>query len=183
MEQDRLKLAGVLAFIRATLTLPLASLTTQLLGNPGIGPKLITTLLSVISFVLFVYILLTFKGLLNLRFRFHATDLAIYGMIGLRSLSLVVLLVPLLMPGFVQEQSSILKILTFLFGMLMIGFGAQLLKLEDNLDGFLKPFAFLSMAAGLGFASILMAWLGILFGAIADILLGIIFIKASGTGP
>ncbi len=180
MNSDRLKLAAILAFIRATLTLPLASLASQLAGNPGFGPMLITGLLTLINFALFVFIFTTFKGLLNERFGCHSLDLTIYGLIGLNALTVLVLLGPLVLPEQISGATLSMTIITLAYGLLLIGYAVQILKMENPLFGFQKPYGYLTAASGTGFASVVLAGVGVIFGAVADILLGVIFIKASG---
>ncbi|HHJ38364.1 MAG: hypothetical protein AXA67_13475 [Methylothermaceae bacteria B42] len=180
MNSDRFKLAAILAFIRATMILPLASLASQLAGNPGFGPMMITALLTLLNFALFVYIITTFKGLLNERFGYHSLDLTIYGLIGLNALTILVLLGPMLLPGQISGGTGFMAIISLAYGLVLIGYAFQILKMDNPLFGFQKPYGYLVAASGLGFASMVLAGVGVIFGAVADILLGVIFIKASG---
>ncbi len=53
-------------------------------------------------------------------------------------------------------------------------FGIKLLEMQDNLNGLLKPCAFLNIAAGICFATFILAPLGLLFGAGGDVMMGLI---------
>lgn len=178
MNNDRLTLAAILALVRATLTLLLASLVSRLAPQASFGPKLITALLTLISFLLFAYIFTTFKRLLNERYQFHATDFAIVALISANGLAALLTLAGVLVTGTVD--TLLLKIVSVAFGLLLTGFALQLFRLQDTLFGFLKPYAFLTAVAGIGIASLKLAGVGVIFGAVADILLAVIFIKASG---
>ncbi len=177
MDNDRLTLAAILALVRATLTLLLASLVSRLAPQASFGPKLITALLTVIGFLLFAFIFTTFKRLLNERYQFHGTDLAIAGLISLNGLAALLTLVGVFVMG--VSETWLLKILSVAFGLLLVWFAFQLVRLPDHLFGFLKPYTFLTAVAGLGIASLKLAGVGVIFGAIADILLAVIFIRAS----
>ncbi len=178
MNNDRLTLAAILALVRATLTLLLASLVSRLAPQASFGPKLITAMLTVLSFLLFAYIFTTLKRLLNERYQFHGTDLAIAGLIGVNGLAALLTLAGVFLPG--VSETWLLKTVSVLFGLLLVGFALQLFRLQDNLFGFLKPYAFLTAVAGVGIASLKLAGVGVIFGAVADILLAVIFIKATG---
>lgn len=181
MQTDRLTLAGILCLARAALTLLLASLVSRLAGQTSFGPKLITALLTVIAFLIFVYIFSTLKQLLNERYDFHKTDLTIIGLIAVSSLAALLTAGSLVISGTLATDTTLLTFMSIGFGVLLVAFSIQLLRLQDNLFGFLKPYAFLSAAAGAGIASIKFAGVGVIFGAVADVLLAIIFIKASGS--
>ncbi|BCX82633.1 hypothetical protein MIT9_P2219 [Methylomarinovum caldicuralii] len=177
MENDRLTLAAILALVRATLTLLLASLVSRLAPQAGFGPKLITAMLTLISFLLFAYIFTTFRRLLAERCRFHGGDLFIAGLIGLNGLAAVLTLGGLFAPGLADTFA--LKLVSVAFGLLLSGFALQLLlRLDDPLFGLRKLYAGLLTVAGLGIASLKLAGVGVIFGAVADILLAVIFVRA-----
>ncbi len=178
MQNDRLTLAAILCIVRATLSLLLASLVSRLAVQTGFGPKLITALLTLIGFLLFAFIFFTLKQLLNERYAFHKTDLTIIGLIGLSGLAAFISVSSLLFTGGIATDTTLLKLVYAAFGLLLIGFAIQLMRLDDNLFGFQKPYSFLTAAAGVGIASIKFAGVGVIFGAIADIILAVIFIKS-----
>jgi len=180
MQNDRLTLAGILCLVRATLSLLLASLVSRLAVQTSFGPKLITALLTLIGFLLFAFIFTTLKQLLNERYQFHKADLTIVGLIGLNGLAALLTVTSLLFYGGLATDTTMLKVISVAFGLLLAGFAIQLMRLQDNLFGFQKPYAFLTVAAGVGIASVKIAGIGVIFGAIADVILAVILIKASG---
>ncbi len=180
MQNDRLTLAGILCIVRATLSLLLASLVSRLATQAGFGPKLITALLTLIAFLLFAFIFSTFKRLLNERYQFHNTDLAIVGLIGLSGLAALITVGSLFLSTGTATDTMLLKLVYVAFGLLLAGFAMQLMRLGDNLFGFLKPYAILTGVAGVGIASIKLAGVGVILGAIADVILAVILVKSSG---
>jgi hypothetical protein len=56
-------------------------------------------------------------------------------------------------------------------------FGIKLLELEDGLYGYLKPYAFLNIIAGVCFVTFILAPLGLLVGAAGDVIMGMILLK------
>lgn len=180
MQNDRLTLAAILSLVRATLSLLLASLVSRLAAQTSFGPKLITALLTLIGFLLFAFIFSTLKRLLNERYDFHTTDLAMVGLIGLNALAALLTMGSILTPSIISTDTTLLKMISIAYGLLLIGFAAQLLRLQDNLFGYQKPYAFLIGVSGAGIASLKLAGIGVIFGAVADIILTVIFIKASG---
>jgi hypothetical protein len=61
---------------------------------------------------------------------------------------------------------------------LSIIFGVKLLRLQDDLFGLLRPFAYVTIAAGVCFVTILLAPLGLVVDAVSNVILGVIFLRA-----
>jgi len=62
-------------------------------------------------------------------------------------------------------------------GILSVIFDIKLLEMQDNLNGLLKPYAFLNIAAGICFATFILSPLGLLIGAVGDVMMGLILLK------
>ena len=69
-----LKLAGWLSMTNAILTIPIFAMSLFLASQSGSAAKLLAMILAGVSFILFIFIFLSLKGLLNTRFGFHDTD-------------------------------------------------------------------------------------------------------------
>ena len=62
---------------------------------------------------------------------------------------------------------------------LSIIFAVKLLRLEDNLYGLLKPYAYTTIVASALFATFLLAFLGFFLDAACSVMLGLIFLRAA----
>lgn len=172
--------AGRLAIVNAVITIPLFLLSIMLGLQSDYGARALQTMLVVATTLLFVYILLALKEFINSRHAFHDTDilikiqiwaniaLTIFSMLGLLSQSL-------------QEAEGIFALFLIVpLGIVQAIFGYRLLRLPDKLHGRLKPFCWLSIATGFCFAVVILIPLGLLTSAAADVLLGLILIRAGG---
>jgi hypothetical protein len=181
MTNERLTLTGWLAIIEAVLSIPIAGLDIFAGAQPRAELKLIAVPLNLIPFALRVYVLVSFKSLLNSHFHFHDTDLLIQVLIGLNVvaalLSIIVLLnVALETPALETVVRVVGVLLMSPFGIMIIVFGIKLLRLPDPLHGLLKPYAYTTIAAGFCIGIIVLFPVGFLIGSVAGILLGMIFL-------
>jgi hypothetical protein len=75
---------------------------------------------------------------------------------------------------------EILSIIAFIFfGILSIMFAKRLLRLSGNLYGLLKPFCYITIVSGICFITVFLAPVGIIAGAVTDVILGVIFFRAA----
>jgi len=176
-----LKLAGWLSITNAILTIPLFAVSVFLVSQPGSAAKLLAMVLAGISFILFIFIFLSLKGLLNTRFGFHDTDTLINVLIWVNAVSLAVPFMEFL-PASDELAAVVPLVLSALSGIVAIAFAIKLLKLPDNLQGMLKPFVYASIATGLCFATIVLIPIGLLASMIADMILGVIFLRVAEFG-
>jgi hypothetical protein len=65
------------------------------------------------------------------------------------------------------------------FGILSIMFATRLLRLSGNLYGLLKPFSYTQIVSGICFITVFLSPVGIVAGAVADVMLGVIFFRAA----
>ncbi len=179
MSSDRLILAAGAAFIHAILSRFFIAFISEITARPETGTILIATLLALINFALFAFVFTILKRLLNERYHLHEADLPILALIGLNGLGVGLTLLPLL--GFGPTAIGwILNAASVAVGLTMLAFAVQLLRLPSGTIEFLRPYAFLIAAAGVSIASIRLIALGVILGAVADLLLGVIFFKESG---
>jgi hypothetical protein len=63
-------------------------------------------------------------------------------------------------------------------GVLSVIFAIKLLSLQDDLNGLLRPYVYVSIAAAICFATFLLAPIGLLLNAASTLILGLIFLRA-----
>jgi hypothetical protein len=177
--KEQLNLAGWLSIANALFAIPSIAMSWFLDTLKGIGATFSQALLTVVGLGLFLYIITSFKKLLNSRFKFHDVDiyisLLIWGNVVLAILSLLAL-------GSISPESTmeILSIIAFIFfGILSIMFATRLLRLSGNLYGLLKPFCYITIVSGICFITVFLAPVGIIAGAVTDVILGVIFFRAA----
>jgi hypothetical protein len=181
--KGQLNLAGWLSIANALFAIPSIAMSFFLESMEGPGAKLSLAILTAVGLGLFLYIISTLKKLLNSRFRFHNVDLyislLIWGNVILCILSL-----------FSLESRRLEFILGYLsmvafivFGIISIMFATRLLRLSGNLYGFLKPFSYTQIVSGICFITVFLSPVGIVAGAVADVILGVIFFRAAEQPP
>jgi hypothetical protein len=149
----------------------------------GAGAKLSQAILTLVSLGLFLYVIIFLKKLLNYRFQFHEVDIYISLLIWGNVILEIFSLLSLGSRGF-EWLMNILSIVSFIvFGILAIIFATRLLRLSGNLYGLLKPFSYTNIVSGICFITVLLAPLGIIAGAVADVILGVIFFRAAEQPP
>jgi hypothetical protein len=172
-------LAGWLAITGAVILVPEIGLSLLLDKISGTypGAKAIITWLNIVGLAISVYILYMFRSLLNERYNFHGTDTLIMILIGTNVLFAVIGLLGLI-PELTVVMSVLVLVLFVPFGVVNIVFAVKLLKLQDDLFGLLKPFAYTTIAAGICGASVILMPLGMLAATAALIMQGMIFLRA-----
>lgn len=179
MTHRTLNIAGWLAMISAFASIPMAYLSFKLEGRADAGATLILPIMQAAGTLLFVAITLFLKKFLNLVFRFHDTDKSIDLMIMANVVSGIVLVGGMYI-SLTKETAGIAALVLMVFqGIIQIQFGYKLLKLQNNLDGLLKPFSYLNMATGICIASIVLILVGVVVSAISDLMLATIFFNVS----
>jgi hypothetical protein len=177
--KEQLNLAGWLSVIKAAVSIPLTGMSIFLGAVSGTGTKVVFAMLTLVSLGLFVYIFSSLKRLLNSRFKFHDVDTYISVFIWVNVVFSAL--------GILSSASSELKTLVGLlsllalipFGIVFIVFAVRILRLSDSLYGFLKPFSYTSIVAGLCYATIILIPLGLVAEAVADVILGMIFFRVA----
>jgi hypothetical protein len=149
----------------------------------GAGAKLSQAILTAVGLGLFLYVISSLKKLLNSRFRFHDVDiyitLLIWGNVVLCILSF--LSMGSMRLEFVFHYLSMVALI--IFGILSIMFATRLLRLSGNLYGLLKPFSYTQIICGICFITIILFPVGVIAGAVADVILGVILFRAAEQTP
>lgn len=177
--KEQFNLAGWLSITNAAVTIPIVIMSVFLAAVGGTGGKVIQATLTLISLGLFVYIFSSLRKLLNYRFQFHDVDTYISVLIWV-NVVLSILSILSLSSSEIEKAVSVLSVVALIpFGIVFIVFAIRILRLSDNLFGLLKPFSYTSIASGLCFATIVLIPLGLIASVAADIILGIIFFRAT----
>lgn len=176
--KEQLNLAEWFSITNAAVTIPIVVLSIFLAAIGGVGAKVIQAALTLISLGLFVYIFLSLRKFLNSRLRFHDVDTNITVLIWV---NVVISILSILSLSSSQLETAF-GLLTFFaiipWGIIYIVFAIRLLRLSDDLFGLLRPFSYTSIASGLCFTTVILIPLGLILGAVADVILGMIFFKA-----
>ena len=177
--KEQLNLAGWLSITNALFAIPSIAMSWFLDSMDGIGPVISQAILTIVSLGLFLYIISYLRKLLNIRFQFHGVDiyisLLIWGNVALATLSLL----SLGSKG-LEWVMNVLSVAAFIFfGILSIIFATRLLRLPGNLYGLLKPFSYAQIVCGICFITVFLFPAGIIAGAVADVILGVIFFRAA----
>jgi hypothetical protein len=179
MTKEQLNLAGWLSITSALFTIPSIVMSWFLESMGGAGAKFSRAILTAAGLGLFLYVISSMRKLLNSRFRFHDVDiyilLLIWGNVILCILSLLSLGSRRL--EFVLSYLSMVAFIAF--GILSIMFATRLLRLSGNLYGLLKPFSYTQIVSGICFITVFLSPVGIVAGAVADVMLGVIFFRAA----
>jgi hypothetical protein len=179
MTQDRLKLAAWFSILNAVITIPIIILGFIIGLKQNIALDFVLVLLSTLSILILIYILLTFKGLLNSYFSFYNVDTIIAMFIWANVFLTGANIVPSFLPEYKVKVGIFTLMFVLLFGILNIMLGAKLLKLKEDLFGLLKPFSYLTIATGILCMTIVLLPLGMITDVISSILLAIIFFRAT----
>jgi hypothetical protein len=170
--KKQLDLAGWCSITNALIAIPSLAMSWFLETVKGIGPRLSQAILTVVGLGLFLYVIYSLRGLLNSRFKFHEVD--VLAAISLLSLG-------------TGQLESFMEILTvaalIVFGILSIMFATRLLRLSGSLYGLLKPFCYVTIGSGIFLVTVFLLPVAILAGAVADIILGVIFFRAAEQTP
>jgi hypothetical protein len=181
--ERQLHLAGWLSITNAIFAIPSIAMSWFLDSIGGAGAKLSQAILTLVSLGLFLYVIISLRKLLNYRFQFREVDIYISLLIWGNVILDIFSLLSLGSRGF-EWLMNILSIVSFIvFGILAIMFATRLLRLSGNLYGLLKPFCYITIVSGICFITVFLSPVGIIAGAVADVILGVIFFRAAEQSP
>jgi len=190
MNEPNYQLPGWAAITAAVLALPMIIVGMIIEISMHTKPALAATLLlpDVLLTAVWVtcglYALARFRSFLNQRYDFHEVDgLIVAILIGSALLTIVsmvgriaVVLLGLGPKGAVPFIVAIVAIGVPL-SVLSIVFAVKLLRLEADLGGLKKAFAYTTIAAAVCFATLILAPLGMVIDAASNVLLGMVFLR------
>jgi hypothetical protein len=171
--------AGWLAMASAILAIPWFIFTFLLAEKEGVAPKLAEAAMLVVGTLLTVYLLLTLRRLLHERYSFQEADMPIGLLIKTNVVSAAVSLFGLALAQMESALAVFGVIMVVVIGILQIVFGIKLLQLPDTLQGLQKPYCYLNIVTGFCVAIIVLLPVGMLTGAVTDVMLGTIFFQAA----
>ena len=183
MTKEQFNLAGWLSITSALFTIPSIVMVWLLESMEGSGAKVSQAILTLVDLGLFLYVISSLKKLLNSRFRFHDVDIYISLLMWGNAILCVLSIISLgsIRLEFVFRYLSMIALI--IFGILSIMFATRLLRLSGNLYGLLKAFCYAQIVCGICFITVLLFPVGVIAGAVADVILGIIFFRAAEQPP
>ena len=170
-----LKLFGFLAMFSAVTTIPFLLFSLTMSGRKDIEAGISHLFLLVASVIIFTAVSIALCSFLKRNHGFTGVHLIIAAMILLNIVYSFVSGAALVNPGLAAQISSIEIGLVILLGIIQIGFGLRLFTLQANLGGMKRPYCFINIATGICLCSIVLVPIGIIFGAVADVMLATIF--------
>lgn len=190
MDENRFVTPGYFAIIAAALTLPMVVLGVILdiltRKNQGMAIPFLLPYLLVMGAqtVCGLYALGRLKTFLNERHGFHDVDgLIVAIIVGACLTTLIGVMVRISSVIYGVSEKMALGLVPFIFivalplSILVIVFSVRLLRLGSDLDGMLRPFAYLNIAGSICFATLILAPIGMLLDAAGNVILGMIFLR------
>ena len=178
LSNKELNLSGWMCVVAAVSTVPLIVFGFYI----GMVGEEITAFLSLTGFLLsaiytvvFVYIYLQFKKLLNQHANFHDVDLYITLLIWINIISTLISHIPDLFPSTEIIFSIALFVMFIPMGIILIIMGIKLLKCEAEFNSKLKYFSYFTIASGVLLASVIFFLFSFVTSIITDIILAAIF--------
>ncbi len=181
MDYKSFSFVGWVAIINAIATIPVLIINIFLEGISRHFPPVNFLLIMTTTAIVLVntYIFYRFRELLNSRFDFREADNAIYFIIVANITIGLFNILGFIFPTIQMGMKVIIMILLVPFGITFIVFAVQLLKLNNELFGFLKPYAYTTIAIGVCVTTVIFFLFGVLIGVAAGLMQGIIFLKSA----
>ena len=189
----RFKFAGWISIFVAIIFMPkfILSLIFEIIAykshSPGI--YMLDAFLTIPLTIAYVYLLITFRFLLNERYNFHDVDkLITISYICLIITGFITILDDVFkMLGIIGQSFTPLKIILLvvffsvfvIMGIVSIIYAVKLLRLKDDLFGMLKIYVYTTIAGGVCLVSIVMLPLSLIIVVATYIIEGIIFLRAA----
>ena len=168
-----------MAMASAAITVPWFILLFFLEDRTGPAPKVAEAGLLLVGVFLTVYLLLALQRLAHEKYAFREADTAIGLLIKVNVVAAAVSIVGLALPQFESALGVFGIIMAVVMGIMQIVFGIRLLRLPGDLQGLHKPFCYLNIIAGICVATIVLMPIGMVAGAVTDVMLGTIFFQAA----
>jgi hypothetical protein len=190
-ERSEYTVAGWLAIAAAIITVPMlvVGIALEIVArvSPAVVPlfMVIYTVVVLSHTVFTVYAFLRFRTMLNSRHQFHDVD-ALVTAIVVGVVLLTLFMIPAKFLGLIYSQDhvaiaivliAVMVCFAITMSVLSIVFAVRLLRLESNLNGLLKPYVWITIAAAACFAMFITAPLGLILDAAGNIILGLILLK------
>jgi len=179
LKPTTLRAAGMLAIASAMLTIPLFLLSVLLEGRYDSTARSIHLALQGVGTLIFLVLTVSFYCFLNRNCGFHRANKIILGQIALNIVYALASAASIFSRQGEEQMRPVMMCLIFLLGILQAGLGLRLFALDNDLLGMKRQYCWLNVVTGVFFASLLMIPVAIITSAVADIMLGTIFILES----
>ena len=179
MSRAGLRGAGWLAMASALASLPFFLWSVQNQGKSDPQAIMTTAGMQAVGTGIFVLLMLLLRRFLRLRCSFSAADRVIALMIISNVTICLFTLATIVIPSLDQSAAAVEIITVVAFGLCQFRLGFLLLSLSDDLLGMRIPYAYLNMMTGICLASVLLVPIAVILSAIADVMLGTIFLQAA----
>lgn len=180
-------MSGWLAMASAILTVPWLILSLSVAGNKNMMVKGVEAAMLAAGTALTVYLLAALRRLLHEGYRFTGADLPLRLLIWVNIIAAGVSIPGLAIPTLEASLDMFSLVLVVILGIVQIIVGIRLLGLSADFQGLWRPYCYLNMGTGFCLAVTVLAPVGMITGAIEDVMLGTIFfqiaalLKNSGT--
>jgi hypothetical protein len=175
----RMLFSGWLAMTSAMLTIPWLILSLALAGNRGVMVKVVEAVMLVDGAALTVYLLLTLQRLLHEGYSFILADPPIKQLIRVNVIAAGVSILGLAIPTLESSLGTFGLVVVVILGIFQIILGIRLLRLSADFQGLWRPYCYLNIGTGICLAAIILVPVGMITGAIADVMLGTIFFQVA----
>ena len=168
--------AGIGCVLTVVLTIPYFILVAMAESMPGLKFALAASIFAMTAISIYIYII--FKKILNEKSSYRGANLAI-------TLYILFSIVSAITSMVTHGASNTLPVIVLsvaellIFGGVAIYLGIKLLHCTDPLFGQIKPIAYLTLAMGITFASVVLMLLGVLVSFAFYIVMAIMFFRAS----
>lgn len=182
-----LSAAGSLAVLGLSIVFDLANVTVgrgSFRSPPwSTDQVLLVAAVDAVAWALGIYALVRFRDLLRERYDFHALDHLIWIVIGAGVLVPIVSYAVRLSGdggmGNAFAGVAAMVVLGVLNGVIGIVFAMRLLRLNGNLNGYKKPFAYIYIAGSVCFLLVITSIVGMVLLTASTVLMGLVFFRGS----
>lgn len=175
----RLTRAGWLAIANAIITVPLFLFSLMLALDDSYGSRAVQTILTLISTLLFTYVMLTLLDYVNICHHFHDVNVLVKLLVWMNIAVTVFAMLGLLSQPLREAGGLFAIILIVPSGIAQAVFGYRLLRLPGLPGRQLKSFGVLSIVTGVCFALVVPIPIGLLTSAVADVILGKVLLEGA----
>lgn len=172
-------MAGFLAMTSAILCIPALLLSYYLATTELQADVLLLAAVQLLGLFLFTVLTLCFKKLLNSRFLYHRADNYFDFLVATYLFYTAASISSLFLPSLQKPLDLFSMLLVCAIGVAQVLLGINLFQLPDSLYGMRKPYCFLTIITGIFVATIVLLPIGVIVGAITDVMLGTIFFQAA----
>jgi hypothetical protein len=165
----------------AILTIPWLILSLMIAGEREVMLKGVEAVMLAAGTALTVYLLLTLQRLLREGYRFILAEAPIKLLIRINIIAAGVSILGLAIPTLESSLATFSVVVVVILGILQIILGIRLLKLAAGFQGLWTPYCYLNIVTGICLAAVVLVPVGMITGAIADVMLGTIFFQIAET--